>query len=210
YIANNANALATGGDFEYGSSIVKTSNSGLNWIYDTLGSFGVATGVDFRTSYEGWITLGIAQKFSYTLDAGNTWVDIFSPDSIPVFGIDFADSLTGWAVGYYGAIFKYNTGIVNIINNKTAIDPSAFKLLQNYPNPFNPETVISYFLNNSDHVNLKIYDALGKYIMTIVNADQGIGDYHVTFIGNNLPSGIYFYELTTGKYSEVKKMLLLK
>ena len=210
YISNSSNVIAAGGDFEYGSSIVRTSNSGVNWLYDTLGTFGLATGIDFRTLNEGWITLGIAQKFAYTLDFGNTWANIYTPDSIPVFGIDFTDSLNGWAVGYEGAIFKYNGIKVNITDINGLTNPSGFTLYQNYPNPFNPETVISYVLNQTDHVNLVIYDAIGRNILTLVNSEQTIGEHKVSFSSGSLPSGIYFYELTLGKHSEVKKMLLLK
>ncbi len=210
YVVSTSNAIATGGDFEYGSSVVKTFDSGLHWSYDTLGTFGVATGIEYRTPSEAWITLGIAQKYAYSLDSGNTWTSIYSPDSLPVFGIDFIDSVNGWSVGYNGAIYKYNANKVNIFNTGQIIDPDNFILYQNFPNPFNPETVIRYFLNKTDIVTLKIYDALGKEILTLVNSKQYAGSHSISFSGVNLPSGIYFYELTSGNYSEVKKMLLLK
>ena len=113
-------------------------------------------------------------------------------------------------MGYNGVIYKYNANKVGIINAGQTIDPDNFILYQNFPNPFNPETMIRYFLKKSDNVTLTIYDALGKELLTLVNVRQSAGSHSVSFSGANLPSGIYFYELKAGNYSEVKKMLLLK
>ncbi len=86
-----------------------------------------------------------------------------------------------------------------------------FALSQNYPNPFNPSTVINYQLPASSNVVLKIYNALGKGIATLVNTKQIAGSYEVEFNAENLPSGVYFYKLQNGSsISEVKKMVLLK
>lgn len=210
YIFNNSNAIAAGGDFEYGSSTVRTSNLGNNWLYDTLGTFGVASGIDFRTAYEGWITLGIAQKFAYTKDTGRSWTNIFTPDSMPVFDVDFTDSVHGWAVGYSGCILKYNPSLVGINSIYETHFPENFILYQNYPNPFNPSTLINYDLRNDEFVTLKIFDITGKEIMTLVNDYQKTGKYSFRFSGENYPSGVYYYKLSSGSFSQVRKMVLLK
>ena len=88
-----------------------------------------------------------------------------------------------------------------------------FKLDQNHPNPFNPTTSISYELFEESHVTLKVYDLIGKEITTLVDETQAKGDYTVDFDASrysNLTSGIYFYKLTTDKYSDVRKMILTK
>jgi hypothetical protein len=85
-----------------------------------------------------------------------------------------------------------------------------FELDQNYPNPFNPSTVISWQLAVSSHVLLKVYDVLGNEVATLVNETKSSGRYEVVFDGANFSSGLYLYELKAGKFSEVKKMLLLK
>ena len=87
-----------------------------------------------------------------------------------------------------------------------------FSLQQNYPNPFNPETVISYRLSTASFVTLKVYDVLGNEVATLVNKYQQAGSHNSKFSLNNyrLSSGVYFYRLTTGNYSETKKMTLLK
>jgi hypothetical protein len=85
-----------------------------------------------------------------------------------------------------------------------------FALSQNYPNPFNPVSKIKYSLRHSSIVKLKVFDILGNEISTLVNTEQPAGNYEVEFNGSDLASGIYFYRLSAGEYTSVKKMLLLK
>jgi len=89
--------------------------------------------------------------------------------------------------------------------------PSNFNLAQNYPNPFNPNTVISYQLAISSIATLKVYDALGREVATIVNQIQDAGYYSIDFNGNNFSSGVYFYKLVVdGNTVDTKRMMLLK
>jgi len=96
-------------------------------------------------------------------------------------------------------------------NNESALNlPLDFALLQNYPNPFNPETQIKYALPVSGHVKLRIYNILGQVIEVLVDEEQDPGYKSISFDGRNIPSGVYFYKITAGSFSDVKKMLLLK
>ncbi|MFX0138729.1 MAG: T9SS type A sorting domain-containing protein, partial [Candidatus Hodarchaeota archaeon] len=88
--------------------------------------------------------------------------------------------------------------------------PEGFKVYQNYPNPFNPSTKISYSVPEAGFVTLKVYDMLGREITTLVNKEKLPGTYEVPFMGKDLSSGIYFYRIEAGKFSETKKMILLK
>jgi hypothetical protein len=83
-------------------------------------------------------------------------------------------------------------------------------LNQNYPNPFNPSTTIRYTLPLAGNVTLKVYNALGQEIATLVNGHQKAQNYEVTFDASNLASGIYIYKLQTANFSQSKKMVLLK
>ncbi|KUG25461.1 hypothetical protein ASZ90_004716 [hydrocarbon metagenome] len=85
-----------------------------------------------------------------------------------------------------------------------------FALSQNYPNPFNPSTTITYSIPNQEFVNLKIYDSLGKEIVELVNEEREAGIYCIEFNAENLPSGLYFYTISAGNYSNTKKLLLIK
>ena len=90
--------------------------------------------------------------------------------------------------------------------------PAEFSLDQNFPNPFNPETVISYQLASSGVVTLRIFDVLGNQIAELVNGIQPAGKYRTNFQSTDyhLSSGIYFYQLKTDRFTETKKMLILK
>ena len=95
------------------------------------------------------------------------------------------------------------------INDKS-ISKINFNLNQNYPNPFNPTTVISYSLPSASNIKLIVYNTLGQTVKIIENEYKNAGNYTVNFNASNLPSGIYFYKLEAGQYSQIKKMILLK
>ncbi len=109
-------------------------------------------------------------------------------------------------------------GILNDVDDNSNGFPSVFKLEQNYPNPFNPSTNITYVIARSEAtrqsaalpVQLKVYDALGREVATLVNKKQAPGKYSVQFNANNLPSGVYFYKLQAGDFVQTRKMMLLK
>ena len=88
--------------------------------------------------------------------------------------------------------------------------PTEFSIDQNYPNPFNPVTTINYSIPNTQYTILKIYDITGKEVMTLVNETKPAGRYLVKFDGSNLGSGVYFYKITAGSFSAVKRMFLIK
>jgi len=85
-----------------------------------------------------------------------------------------------------------------------------YYLSQNYPNPFNPVTTFEFHLPSSSNVILKIYDILGNEIETVVNKEMKAGRHTIKYDGSKLSSGVYYYRLITDKYSETKKMILLK
>ena len=104
---------------------------------------------------------------------------------------------------------SYNDLTITGIENEMST-PNKFSLDQNYPNPFNPSTKISWQLPVSGVVIIKVYDVLGKEIATIINEDLPAGKYELEYNASNLPSGIYFYSLSSNDYTESKKMILLK
>ncbi len=95
-------------------------------------------------------------------------------------------------------------------NDGQKISSLDFSLAQNYPNPFNPSTKIRFTLPHDQKTSLALYDVLGKEISVLINSEMSAGNYEVNFDGSSLPSGIYFYRLTSGNYSQIRKMLLVK
>ncbi len=125
------------------------------------------------------------------------------------------------ADGEDGLYIFRNDLLTAIGNNKNL--SNKFELNQNYPNPFNPTTTIKYTIptplnppfakggnTRGVFITLKVYDILGSEVSTLVNKQQSPGNYSVIFDASNLPSGIYYYRLTINKFSQTRKMLLLK
>ncbi len=115
-------------------------------------------------------------------------------------------------------IFLFKTdslGVVTSVKEDKEHYPNQYKLHQNYPNPFNPTTSITYSISKSDIVIITIFDVLGREIVTLVNESKSPGVYTAEWDGKNkygvlVSGGIYFYKLTTGSFTETRKMLLLK
>jgi len=103
--------------------------------------------------------------------------------------------------------FGYETGIED--EPETAI-PQKFALQQNYPNPFNPVTVISYQLPVNSEVELSIFNTLGQKVATLVSKPQTAGYYTVNWNASSFPSGVYFYRIKAGNFTDMKKMIFVK
>ena len=107
-------------------------------------------------------------------------------------------------------LYGDTTFVVDVEDEQNPI-PTEYKLEQNYPNPFNPSTKISWQSPVGSWTTLKIFDALGREIETLVNEYKEAGNHSALYIVNStLPSGIYFYQLKAGEFIETKKMLLIK
>lgn len=105
-----------------------------------------------------------------------------------------------------------NVGIKSSVTGVNVADlaGNSFELKQNYPNPFNPTTRINYYLPSSGITKLVIYNAVGQEIKSLVNENQNVGLHSVDFDASNLPSGMYFYTLTSGNFKATNKMILMK
>jgi len=131
------------------------------------------------------------------------------------------DTRKDMIIGEYDGNFTFYKNLfspTSVEEKNTTTFPHDFYLSQNYPNPFNPSTTISFAIPSSSfdfaqdgiHVSLKVYDILGREVATLVNENKPSGVYNVKYIMNNISSGIYFYTLKAGSFSETKKMLLLR
>lgn len=140
-----------------------------------------------------------AEMFSYDYK-------VISPDSMDIWSV----GSTGGGTGFTGKLYKAR--LVNIVGVKTnqSLIPDAYQLFQNYPNPFNPSTTIRYQILKSGQTTLTVYDILGNKVAVLMNGIRTAGNYQVEWNASGSSSGIYFYKLTSGFYSETKKMLLIK
>jgi hypothetical protein len=201
---------ATGSDFSYGMALDDSSNV---YVAGASGSGGVA-GLDYATvkylsnGDTAWVMryngTGSGSDYGQAIavdDSGNVYVTGYCAGSLT--GDDFC------TIKYVhtASEVKDETGDRGM--------PSEFILSQNYPNPFNPTTKIEFSLAKSGFVTLQIYDLLGRKVKTLVSEELTSGYKSVVWDGKNdagdeVASGVYFYQLKVGDFSEPKKMLLLK
>lgn len=181
----------------------KKTNSGLS--YTNVNAI-VATGQNLFVATEGG---GVFRS----ADNGNTWTAINTGLPANTNGRSLILSNNILYLGTSdGVVWKRNLsdfGITTVESLKEEI-PSAFELSQNYPNPFNPTTKIQFSIPASQRVSLKIFDITGREVASLVDEFLSAGNYSYDFDGSKLSSGIYFYRLISGNFSEIKKMALIK
>ncbi|MBK6912336.1 MAG: T9SS type A sorting domain-containing protein [Ignavibacteriales bacterium] len=105
----------------------------------------------------------------------------------------------------FDGIFEYSKSIDVEITT-----PTEFSLEQNYPNPFNPTTLITFGLQEKSIVNLKVFNLIGEEVALLLNEEKAAGVHTLTFNSESLPSGVYFYKLQAGSFTQTKKMILLR
>lgn len=205
-----------------------TSNSSVNWNdsldFTTMysGSYAVTgTGLQYINFpqpyfvYNGTSNLIIEICFSNTIYTQCTYVK-----STNVSGgmtrREYSDNLQGCSLGSLYSppnnrpnICFTTTTLTNSGSNFNTL-PEKFTLSQNYPNPFNPTTNIKYQIADNSFVTLKIFDVIGREVKTLVNETKTPGSYSVDFNASDLSSGVYFYKIQAGDFSETKKMMLIK
>ena len=108
---------------------------------------------------------------------------------------------------------RWDSASVNIVITDVSDNsqhPNEFRLYNNYPNPFNPTTIIRYSIPEASFTSIRIYNELGKEVSALVNETKSAGTYEVEFNASNLSSGVYYYKLQAGSFTETKKMILTK
>lgn len=198
-------------------NVARTTNAGVNWT-----AVNVGTGVGGYCTIK-WITgtntcylssaTGASGCVKKSTDGGLTWTTMTTSGLTGITHMEFYRSGTtvyGFAATGSGAILKV-TDVVTEVNQINTLTPSEFSLAQNYPNPFNPTTTINFSIPNSSDVSIKVYDALGKEVASLVNEYKNAGNYSVDFTAaSNLTSGIYFYTMSAGNFTQTKKLMLVK
>ncbi len=157
---------------------------------------------------------GSAMGYVQRLQNGNTFIcwGYTNPNITevsPTGAVVFEMTLPAGDVTYRAYKQDWNGNPLGIRNNE-GNSPSVFKLDQNYPNPFNPTTEIIYRIAKYGGVKLSIYDILGREVQDLVNENQNPGTYKIDWNAANYPSGVYFYKLQAGDFTQTRKMTLVK
>jgi photosystem II stability/assembly factor-like uncharacterized protein len=195
-----------------GSTWQKSHIGGL----DTVNQYFTVLYADPTTS--GLIFLGVG-SINDTLiymsdDTGRTWMPWSEglPDSGGALCIEYNPKSKTVFLGvgaWEGDGLYYRDTETSVTEGEPKV-PAVFELFQNYPNPFNPVTKISYTLAKASYVRLKVYNVLGEEVASLEDGHMQAGAYSAEFDGSKLASGMYFYRLTAGEFTEVKKMILMK
>jgi photosystem II stability/assembly factor-like uncharacterized protein len=215
YFADRNNGWVIGSP----GKIMKTYDMGSTLFEQSVATGNTLNGVFFINKDIGWI-VGDGGIILSTVNSGESWaIQIVGVTKKlnAVYFMSSVDPSPGWIVGDNGLILSNRNGEVLQVDNSQNIVLDEYQLLQNYSNPFNPSTVISYRLPVTSYVTLKVYDALGNEVATLVNEEKPAGEYEIEFNltshsgeVRNLTSGIYFYQLRAGDFVQTKKMILLK
>ncbi len=144
---------------------------------------------------------------AYSNDDGFNWTQV---SNLPCGPAVFSDWNTGWCGSINDSVYKWESDILVTSVYEVAGKVSNFILDQNYPNPFNPSTTISWQSPVSSWQTLKVYDILGDEVATLVDEYNPAGKYEVEFNAAELSSGVYFYTLQAGSFTNTKKLILMK
>ncbi len=209
--------------------ITITANTGTNWHLQLEQPLSVKGGHTYAISYqakaasatimETWLQksaspfTGYSQSnISLTTEAQFFTDTAFIPNDDNVF-MRFMFGTSGLAEIWIDAV-----SIVDLGETVTAIDdnyfmnsvPTEYKLFAPYPNPFNPSTTIEYYLSEPAYTKIIVYNIVGQKVTELVDSFQSSGKYSINWNASNLSSGIYFIQLISNNYIEIKKALLLK
>ena len=194
------------GNTNSGSLIFKSTNEGNTW--SVINTFGLEYFSSISCQNSSVIYVSGINKLLKSIDSGNNWSQILSFSNAGNTYISCYNKDT-LVVSKSNTIYRSNNGGTYIVINNQII-PDNYSLSQNYPNPFNPTTNIKFSIVKTGQAKLIVYDVQGREVQTLVNERLQPGTYEASFDGSALNTGVYFYKLITGTFSETKKMLLIK
>jgi photosystem II stability/assembly factor-like uncharacterized protein len=200
FASENTGYIAGTGGFR------RTTNGGINWVVLPGGSQKIYAFNNDTVFAGGGIYPSTIER---TTNGGINWIHDTIGTGTPISEVFLINRNTGWAAGDSGRVFVTSSAIIGNISYISNV-PKNFSLSQNYPNPFNPSTKIQFALPKSSLAKIVVYDLLGREIETVVNEQLNAGTYEADFDGGKLSSGVYYYKLTAGDFSETKKMVLIK
>jgi photosystem II stability/assembly factor-like uncharacterized protein len=198
----------------------RTTNGGNTWQqYYSSNFIGLSSRILSIPYSDTWYACLVLVDFHAILKSTNnaqSWVAMTLPGDIPrqmayMDAISAKGKVYAYAIAHGGYVYRMVDTVSPIgINNLGSEIPVVFSLAQNYPNPFNPVTAIKYTVPKQNLVKLVVYDLIGREVVILVNEVKQPGNYSVSFDASNLASGVYFYRMAAGDFTDVKKMVLIK
>lgn len=189
--------------------IRKTTDGGASWTMLTTGTTDALFGIDFVSAATAY-ACGDHGTIIKTTNAGQSWSPQGSGLNEILYGIDFTSTDTGYVCSWSGKILKTTNGGLTFVPQDGNELPDESSLDQNYPNPFNPTTNLQFTIDKCQLTSLRVFDLLGQEVAILVNEVRQPGTYTVPFDASHLASGAYFYRLTSGEFSAVKRFILLR
>jgi photosystem II stability/assembly factor-like uncharacterized protein len=202
---NNIFVILAG--LSYGS-VYRSTDDGASWTL-VSSSFPQTGYVNALISYNSEVFASVGGKVLYSTDLGITWTDMSEGLQNHLVTALVTDGTEIYLAAYTSWMWRRSLSEVLAVEDDQ-LNPNNFSLKQNYPNPFNPSTSIQYAIGSTQFVSLKVYDVLGNEVASLVNEEQQAGEHSVNFEASRISSGVYFYRLETGKFSETKSMILIK
>jgi hypothetical protein len=187
--------------------LYRSSDNGLSWTSAYAGLEN--TYVLALIAFGQYLFAGTDHGVFYSSTNGANWINtgatIINPTTLAV-------SAGNLVAGTYGTGFwkRPISEIVTTVGRNTNGAPTKFGLDQNYPNPFNPSTTISFSIPSRSFISLKIFDVMGREVITLVSDQLSAGTYQHQWNASGMPSGVYFYRLHAGAYIETKRLILLR
>jgi hypothetical protein len=190
--------------------VYRSTNNGDSWIIDTVGMGSQSVRAICGSSTNVFVGTNGNGIFASN-DNGDNWVNISNGlTDMSVFSLGTLED-TLYAGTLSSGVWKMAIAdLVTSVETEMKQTPMQYFLSQNFPNPFNPTTSIEFNLPTKSFVSLKVFDILGREVATMVSGQLLAGNHVQQWNANGMPSGVYFYRLQAGSYTETKKLVLLK
>jgi len=217
-MVNSLTGYISGSNSSNYGSINKTTDGGLTWQPLISNFQSPISGICFISENTGYIYGGIGSSIpslatsmiGKTTNGGSNWYFQVSGSNWPVTDMSFSGTEAGLVAAFSVVAYTSNGGGAIGIQQVSSNLPEEFSISQNYPNPFNPVTNIEFAIPKSSFVKLAVFDITGRELETLVSQNMKPGTYKADWDASKYSSGIYFYTITTGGFTQTKKMILTK
>ncbi len=190
------------------SIVFRSADGGDSWVNILQTSMGIQ---EMGMDMSGRIYAATAEGVLLSMNDGVSWDDI--SEGVPgqsTWSLVITPNDNVYVGTFIAGVCRRLSSSITSVRDIPGDLPTLTSLYQNYPNPFNPKTDITFQISGTSHVTLKIYDILGREVATLVNEPKAPGRYEVSWDAGKMASGVYFYRLQAGVFSETKKLILLR